>query len=904
MTASSPAAGAMAPGASRRGIRGRLRDARIRTKLALILVIPIVAVLALATDRIVQHGQEALDTELVRSLAALSSDAAAVVEQVHRERMLAATFLADSTAKPDQYIPQIRETDRAIAAYSALRNTLGAVPASVGERLQRIDEQLKGIDLARQQVLTRGDLTVSAVMLRYGAVAEDLVTYREAIGQLAGDTPLGDSLRAVAALSKAKLQMAQAQATAFVALLAGSLDAEQLTSFLSTQTSQQESLSAFALAATPQQRAFVAKTITGDAVSLADHAANDVIRSAGRELLITAADASRSLGAVVDLVRWAEKHLDSEVVELATQARNQVIWQVIGDAAAVLLVIAMALALALMLARVLIRSLNELRVGTLAVASRDLPETVARLSDRRTVGDHTPAEIAARVPDPIQLSTRDEIGEVAQAFNAVHREAVRVAAEQAALHTSVSVMFLNLARRSQSLVDQMIAHLDDIERDEEDPTRLGRLFRLDHLATRMRRNDENLLVLAGADSSPARREDGLLIDILRAAQSEIEHYDRVEFGSVDMDALVVARAVNDVVRLLAELIDNATRFSPPGAAVVVSARHLGDQLMIQIEDRGVGIPADQVALFNARLAEPPTMDISAFRMMGLAVSGRLAARYSIRVELRCDTGEGTMVYVTLPSNIVILPRPRQYDGHIPSQRRIGGPAPRQLPPAVTAPVTPMWHEMIPGALPTGPAAGRSSPQHNGSVPQMVAPTTRPAAELLAVPSYAAPPGSATDETAEMPIYQEMEAAWFRDNRSLQMDAGPTGATGVTGPGGQWPGAASWQQPASAPTPSYPASAYRSPATSAAPMASGDAWHTAADDGWRAAMAAAEPVVQTKTRGGLPKRVPQAQLVPGGVHTPAAAGMPQRSPEDVRGLLSAYHRGVQRGRGAEPPPVSG
>ena len=161
---------------------------------------------------------------------------------------------------------------------------------------------------------------------------------------------------------------------------------------------------------------------------------------------------------------------------------------------------------------------------------------------------------------------------MARAFNVVHREAVRVAAEQAALHTSVSVMFLNLARRSQSLVDQMIAHLDDMERDEEDPKRLSRLFRLDHLATRMRRNDENLLVLAGADSSPARREDSLLVDVLRAAQAEIEHYDRVEFGPVDIDALVAARAVNDVVRLLAELLDNATRFSPPDAAVLVSAR--------------------------------------------------------------------------------------------------------------------------------------------------------------------------------------------------------------------------------------------------------------------------------------------------------------------------------------------
>jgi hypothetical protein len=301
-------------------------------------------------------------------------------------------------------------------------------------------------------------------------------------------------------------------------------------------------------------------------------------------------------------------------------------------------------------------------------------------------------------------------------------------------------------------------------------------------------------------------------------------------------------------------------------------------------------------------------------MMGLAVSSRLAARYNIRVELRCDTGEGTTVYITLPSNIVILPRPRGgYEPQGSMQRRVGGYQPLAVP---AGPATPMWHDMIPGALPSGPAAGRppGPPHHlNGAAPRMAAqhmapqqmapqqpapPIPRPAAELLAVPSYGGPRGGATDETAEMPIYQEMEAAWFRDNRSLQMEG-----TGPTGPVGGWPTdnrAASGQR-AAAPTPTP--SPNPAP-TTAAPMPSRESWATVADDGWRAAMAAAAPTIRTKTRGGLPKRVPQAQLVPGGVETAGSAASAQRSPEDVRGLLSAYHRGVQRGRGAEQPPVTG
>ena len=209
-------------------------------------------------------------------------------------------------------------------------------------------------------------------------------------------------------------------------------------------------------------------------------------------------------------------------------------------------------------------------------------------------------EIVRQVRDPIRLTNRDEVGQVAQAFNVVHREAVRVAAEQAALRTSVSAMFLNLARRSQTLVDRMIGELDAIERGEEDPKRLAQLFELDHLATRMRRNDENLLVLAGADSAAPRRDDALLVDVLRAAQSEVELYNRIEFGTVDTDISVAAHAVNDVVRLVAELLDNATRFSPPNTTVVADGRRIRDYVLIQIEDRGLGI--DRRA---ARLAQPP-----------------------------------------------------------------------------------------------------------------------------------------------------------------------------------------------------------------------------------------------------------------------------------------------------------
>ena len=199
----------------------------------------------------------------------------------------------------------------------------------------------------------------------------------------------------------------------------------------------------------------------------------------------------------------------------------------------------------------------------------------------------------------------------------------------------------------------------------------------------MRRNDENLLVLAGADSTAPRRDDALLVDVLRAAQSEVELYNRIEFGTVDTDISVAAHAVNDVVRLVAELLDNATRFSPPNTTVVADGRRIRDYVLIQVEDRGLGITDEQLDSLNRRLAAPPTVDVAAFRLMGLAVVGRLASRYGIRVELRRNVDGGTVAQVTLPAATVVLPGPGA------GTRRC--PRPRQPLAVEQAPLTSVGH---------------------------------------------------------------------------------------------------------------------------------------------------------------------------------------------------------------------
>ncbi|MET0417603.1 MAG: ATP-binding protein, partial [Actinoplanes sp.] len=209
-------------------------------------------------------------------------------------------------------------------------------------------------------------------------------------------------------------------------------------------------------------------------------------------------------------------------------------------------------------------------------------------------------------------------------------------------------MVVHLTHRSQRLSDRVIARLDRLEEGEADPDRLAELFELDHLITQMRRHEEDLLVLAGARSARVRRAPVALSDVLRAAQSEIEQYTRVEFGPVDRSVEVVAPAAVDLVHLVAELLDNATRFSPPHLPVIVGARDRGT---VTVQDSGSGIKPDELRDLNERLADPQRLDPAA---LGLAVAARLAARHGVRVVLRpAAGGTGTVAELTLPGDLLV-----------------------------------------------------------------------------------------------------------------------------------------------------------------------------------------------------------------------------------------------------------
>ncbi|WP_405670670.1 nitrate- and nitrite sensing domain-containing protein [Streptomyces sp. NBC_01530] len=346
-----------------------------------------------------------------------------------------------------------------------------------------------------------------------------------------------------------------------------------------------------------------------------------------------------------DVYRQIQSDMADKAVNEASDIADNAKRDALITGAAVVVALLLAFILAGAVARQMSRSMRQLRNAAFGIAEQRLPMLVDQLS--RT----DPGRVDTRVA-PIPINTKDEIGEVARAFDQVHREAVRLASEQALLRGNINAIFTNLSRRNQSLIEGQLTLITDLENNEADPDQLENLFRLDHLATRMRRNGENLLVLAGEE--PGRRWDQPvpLVDVLRAASSEVEQYERVELSGVP-EAEIHGRAVTDLVHLLAELLENATTFSSPQTKVRVTATRLPDgRIMIEIHDKGIGLTAEDFADINHKLANPPTVDAAISQRMGLFVVGRLSDRHGIRVQLR-PSGEqaGTTSLVMLPDAI-------------------------------------------------------------------------------------------------------------------------------------------------------------------------------------------------------------------------------------------------------------
>ncbi|WP_425455260.1 sensor histidine kinase, partial [Allorhizocola rhizosphaerae] len=640
---------------------GRLRDMPIWAKLGLIMIPPVLATLVIGTNGLLDNLDTVTNADRTRVLSQLVKESGTLVDHLQNERAAAVMYLAadnpDLRKGPQTAFAEANKlVDDARQLYTLRRNALLDLDADMRDLLRRIDDGLGGLTGVRSQVIDT-KISIADVSTRYHVLVAELLEIREHAAQIAGSTELGDGLRAAAAVAQYKEYLSEQRIVVHHVFDQGAMSPFLNTSFIATETGLQQALEQFKSVASDIDIDTYNGTVTGPDLRKAEKFRGDVGSTAVNNPItsFTAAEWDVAMKDNAALVRRVERTLDEKVESTASALRDAVTSRILVQAGLVAGMLFIAILSAWLVARSMARSLRELRHGALNIAQFGLPQAVARLRDPALSSQMSPVQMANQIAEPLPVRSKDEFGQVAEAFNAVHLEAVRTAAEQAQLRSSVATMFVNLARRSQILVDRLIGHLDRLERGEEDPDRLAELFQLDHLATRMRRNDENLLVLAGADSTRVQREPAALLDVLRAAQSEVEHYTRIEFGIVDRDIEVAAHAVNDLVHCIAELFDNATAFSPPDSSVMVEARRVGDRAVLYVEDRGIGMSPEMLADVNERLASPPQVDVAVSRMMGLVVVARLAARHGVKVELRSSSERGIIADVTLPT-AVLVPR--------------------------------------------------------------------------------------------------------------------------------------------------------------------------------------------------------------------------------------------------------
>jgi signal transduction histidine kinase len=653
-----------APGsgdARRGGSRLSPSNWRVRWRLIAIIAVPTVTALILGAIQISNSVANYTSFKRVQTLANLNSLVVKAVGQLEDERDDTAGYVAAGRTSATMLGTVTRDHSRTDATLAEIKADANQVDGSY--------QQQAVLDLHNGVLSAINDLPEirnAALTTRYPAVAviQDYDTRIAAFDTFSNDIAAGSgnaTLQNSVAVLNALLRMEDDASLQRAYLYQGlartppSLTSDALSKLTQAQSKQQADTSQFDTVASVTEAQNLNNTVSGQSVDAAksDELLAIALSSKGAPLSIgaqaecagTQADCwFSSESTQIHDMRIVSDNLVGQITAQANSLVSSSLRNAIAISLATLVLLLLVLLITTFVARSMIRPLRKLRTDALEVAGTKLPEMVRRLSESE--GGDEIVEI-----EPIGVTSTDEIGEVARAFDQVHREAVRLAADEAMLRGNLNAMFVNLSRRSQSLIERQLALIDNLEQSEQDADRLSSLFRLDHLATRMRRNSENLLVLAGHEASRRWSQPVPLVDVLRAAISEIEQYERVVLN-VQPGIQVVGQAVNDVVHLVAEIVENATTFSPEDTQVYVTGQPLtSGGVLLDITDNGVGISEQEMAHANWRLDNPPVVDVAVSRRMGLFVVGRLANRHGVRVRLRHAQSGGLTALIWLPESV-------------------------------------------------------------------------------------------------------------------------------------------------------------------------------------------------------------------------------------------------------------
>jgi signal transduction histidine kinase len=502
-----------------------------------------------------------------------------------------------------------------------------------------------------------------SVLLEYAPIINTLITLNDELAQGTSDAALAIDVRELNLLSLAKDQSSQQRGLFYNAFVQKLFSDGEGQALISARSAEQSDENGFLAAATPAAQNALKALLAGAAAKQVSRVEDFFFHDGNDQQahpFLSPNISTETVGfSVPDAPKaWytasSQKLDDMQSIELGVAqdavARAQSLQHGAGESAlliavSVVVVLLIVLIAALLVARSLAVPLRRLRAAALNIATVQLPERMRRLSDAPDAG----ADLQVA---PIDVLTVDEIGQVARAFDQVHAEAVRLAGNEAVLRTSLNAMFVNLSRRSQTLIERVARTIESLEQDEDNPERLSSLFSIDHMVTRMRRNSENLLLLAGHEGARKWSDPVSVADVGRAATSEIEHYSRVVLN-IQPGVAVIGSAVSDIVHLLAELIENATLYSPTDTTVRVSGHELpSGGVLIEITDKGIGIPEERLAEMNWRLQSTPAIDVSVSRHMGLFAVARLAERHGVQVRLRPANPQGVSALVWLPDTVI------------------------------------------------------------------------------------------------------------------------------------------------------------------------------------------------------------------------------------------------------------
>jgi signal transduction histidine kinase len=931
----------------------------VSRRLFAVIVVALLMGLVFGGLRVASADSSASQFGRVSQLASLDERLSVLIQDLQNERDTTLSFLL--TSKATQLQPLYAQTDSAVQAVQQEASGIGgAFPVNIQNDARTV---LADISSGRITEL-HGTLnpqvpqTEQSVIGNYAAVIADMLTLADETAQGVSDASLASDVRAFNALGLAKEQVSQQRGllnylfstaagpndntlqpdTNTLQALQVASDAEftdesefQASATQAELTSFDNAIPSAAAATNVAYADELEQTIFGNvgaspAVSLLMDVQQGIgpTNAAGNGpfTTLTQGQSVWNTGMTEDInaMQSTENLIAGNILDRANQLQSGAQGSALSTAIVTAVVLLLVLLAALLVARSLVLPLRRLRAGALDVATVQLPERVRRLSE--SPDPSSDLEVA-----PIAVLSADEIGQVARAFDQVHAEAVRLAGNEAVLRTSFNAMFVNLSRRSQSLIERLARMIDSLEQNEDDPDRLSNLFSMDHLVTRMRRNSENLLLLAGHESPRKWTEPVPLADITRAATSEIEQYNRVVLN-VQPGVAVIGPAVSDVVHLLAELIENATIFSPKDTQVLVSAQELtSGGVLIEVTDKGIGVSESRLAEMNWRLDNPPVMDVSVSRHMGLFAVARLAERHRIRVRLRPAVPQGLTALVWLPDT-VIERSARAYSG-TGSWQSVGGDGGGAQAGGFLQSRRPTGQHTLAAA-----ASQRGSGRHS---------VMQPAGDLTVAPdrgvglaaSATSGFGSPNVALPEPPVSQAT-SAWFRSRHTamgaaarmpVNIGGADTGAgNGHDAGNGYGNGAATGGMQAGPPGQqsagwgSQQQGGYQDPGSDWGPEAT--PW---APGGRRPADIVSDPVQGEQTSAGLPMRVPKANLIPGSARggpgggpgggngmtasnigagggnesQPMPAPLPQRSPEQARSRLSGFQRGARRAE-SQPP----